>query len=69
MAYRLAGSRVLPRTQDVIEPQGLIHAPWRAPLDALARAGVSIGRTYPAPIVDHAFARRRALDGLAAIKG
>jgi hypothetical protein len=32
------------------------------------RAGVAIGRTYPAPIVDHAFARRRALDGLAAIK-
>ncbi|HEY3719982.1 MAG TPA: deoxyribodipyrimidine photo-lyase [Roseiarcus sp.] len=45
-----------------------IHAPWRAPSDALARAGVAIGRTYPAPIVDHAFARRRALEGLAAIR-
>jgi deoxyribodipyrimidine photo-lyase len=45
-----------------------IHAPWLAPSDALARAGVAIGRTYPAPIVDHAFARRRALEGLAAIK-
>jgi deoxyribodipyrimidine photo-lyase len=45
-----------------------IHAPWRAPSDALARAAVATGRTYPAPIVDHAFARRRALEGLAAIK-
>ena len=46
-----------------------IHAPWPAPSDALARANVAIGRTYPAPIVDHASARRRALEGLAAIKG
>jgi deoxyribodipyrimidine photolyase len=45
-----------------------IHAPWLAPSDALAQAAVAIGRTYPAPIVDHALARRRALDGLAAIK-
>jgi deoxyribodipyrimidine photo-lyase len=45
-----------------------IHSPWLAPLDALAEAGVEIGRTYPAPIVDHAFARRRALAALAAIK-
>ena len=45
-----------------------IHAPWLAPSDALTRAGVAIGRTYPAPIVDHAFARRRALEGLAAIQ-
>ena len=45
-----------------------IHAPWLAPSDALARAAVAIGRTYPAPIVDHAFARRRALEALAEIK-
>ena len=45
-----------------------IHAPWLAPSDALAEAGVTIGRTYPAPIVDHALARRRALEALAAIK-
>lgn len=38
-----------------------IHAPWEAgPLD-LAAAGVMLGDTYPAPIVDHADARRRAL--------
>ena len=45
-----------------------IHSPWLAPAGALAQAGVEIGRTYPAPIVDHVAARRRALAGLAAIK-
>jgi deoxyribodipyrimidine photo-lyase len=38
-----------------------IHAPWQAPALALAEAGVWLGRTYPAPIVDHAKARARAL--------
>lgn len=38
-----------------------IHAPWEsAPLD-LAAAGVVLGDTYPEPIVDHKFARDRAL--------
>jgi deoxyribodipyrimidine photo-lyase len=38
-----------------------IHAPWEAgPLD-LAAAGVTLGDTYPEPIVDHADARGRAL--------
>jgi deoxyribodipyrimidine photo-lyase len=45
-----------------------IHAPWLAPADALERAGVLLDRTYPAPTVDHAFARRRALEAFAAIK-
>jgi deoxyribodipyrimidine photo-lyase len=38
-----------------------IHAPWTAPVAALEEAGVKLGRDYPAPIVDHDFARRRAL--------
>jgi deoxyribodipyrimidine photo-lyase len=38
-----------------------IHAPWEAaPLD-LAVAGVVLGDTYPAPIVDHGAARERTL--------
>jgi len=41
-----------------------IHAPWQAPRAALAAAGVTIGTTYPAPIVDHAAARTRALAAL-----
>jgi deoxyribodipyrimidine photo-lyase len=38
-----------------------IHAPWTvAPLD-LAAAGITLGKTYPAPIVDLTEARARAL--------
>lgn len=39
-----------------------IHAPWRAGPSTLAEAGVRLGTTYPAPIVDHAEARERALE-------
>lgn len=38
-----------------------IHKPWEAPPDVLRRAGVSLGTTYPRPIVDHKFARDRFL--------
>jgi deoxyribodipyrimidine photo-lyase len=38
-----------------------IHRPWEAGADELAAAGVRLGETYPRPIVDHAFARARAL--------
>lgn len=42
-------------------PDKWIHRPWEAPADVLAAAGVRIGETYPARIVDHAMARQRAL--------
>jgi deoxyribodipyrimidine photo-lyase len=45
-----------------------IHAPWRASSAALARAGVTLGRTYPNPIVDHPFARARALAAFAEMR-
>jgi deoxyribodipyrimidine photo-lyase len=45
-----------------------IHAPWHAPDEALKNAGVTLGETYPHPIVDHQFARKRALAALAATK-
>lgn len=38
-----------------------LHAPWEAPPLELADRGVTIGDTYPAPIVDHARARERTL--------
>jgi len=38
-----------------------IHAPWEMPDADQASAGAWIGRDYPAPIVDHASARQRAL--------
>lgn len=38
-----------------------IHRPWEALASELRRAGVSLGKTYPKPIVDHVQARQRAL--------
>ena len=38
-----------------------IHAPWLVPPAVLQAKGLVIGRDYPAPIVDHAAARREAL--------
>ncbi|PZR43579.1 MAG: deoxyribodipyrimidine photolyase, partial [Stutzerimonas stutzeri] len=38
-----------------------IHAPWLMTLEQQKKAGVTLGKDYPAPIVDHAAARRRAL--------
>lgn len=48
-------------------PQKWLHAPWTAPSSVLSEAGIMLGRTYPRPIVDHSFARARALDALKAI--
>jgi deoxyribodipyrimidine photo-lyase len=42
-------------------PAKFIHAPWRmSPVDQSA-CGCVIGRDYPAPVVDHAVQRERAL--------
>jgi deoxyribodipyrimidine photo-lyase len=46
-----------------------LHAPWEAPADALAAAGVSLGESYPAPIVDHGEARSRALAAYELVRG
>ena len=45
-----------------------IHAPWEAPSDALAKAGMTLGNTYPTPIVDLAGGRARALGAYATIR-
>ena len=42
-------------------PAKYIHAPWLAPAEILAAAGVKIGTDYPAPIVDIKESRERAL--------
>ncbi|MCW2285064.1 deoxyribodipyrimidine photo-lyase [Rhodoblastus acidophilus] len=47
-------------------PAKWIHRPFAAPRDILEAAGVKIGGNWPAPIVEHDFARRRALDAFAA---
>ena len=43
-------------------PAKWIHHPWEAPAAVLADARVTLGETYPRPIIDHDFARKRALD-------
>ena len=42
-------------------PAKWIHNPWDAPPLELAAAGVTLGETYPAPIVDHLTQRDRAI--------
>lgn len=45
-----------------------IHQPWKAGADRLEAAGITLGETYPKPIVALDFGRRRALDALATLK-
>ncbi len=42
-------------------PTTYLAAPWEAPSLALTGAGITSGKTYPAPIVDHVEARNEAL--------
>ncbi|MBP9776703.1 MAG: deoxyribodipyrimidine photo-lyase [Alphaproteobacteria bacterium] len=41
-----------------------IHSPWQASPEVLERAGIQLGTTYPFTIIDHSFARKRALEAL-----
>jgi deoxyribodipyrimidine photo-lyase len=50
-------------------PAGLIHQPWSAAPLELASAGVVLGTTYPAPIIDHRTGRERALTAYRALRG
>ena len=49
-------------------PDKYLHKPWEAPDDVLLAAGVSLGETYPEPIVDHKTAREEALSAYATLK-
>ncbi|WP_243387255.1 FAD-binding domain-containing protein [Bacillus kexueae] len=46
-----------------------IHRPWDTPEEILNQAHVKLGDTYPFPIIDHAYARERALCAYERIKG
>ena len=50
-------------------PDSVIHKPSEASLSVLKAAGVTLGKTYPKPVVDHKMARDRALAALSALKG
>jgi deoxyribodipyrimidine photo-lyase len=42
-------------------PDAYIHTPWTMPAEVQRQARCRIGSDYPAPIIDHALARQRAL--------
>jgi deoxyribodipyrimidine photo-lyase len=49
-------------------PATHVHAPFEAPPRVLQAAGVTLGETYPDPIVDHKTARAAALEGYQAMR-
>lgn len=46
-----------------------IHTPWTATPVELTAAAITLGKTYPQPIVDHAQARERTLQRYAVVRG
>jgi deoxyribodipyrimidine photo-lyase len=52
--------RWLPELAQV--PGKFIHTPWKMPDEIQNQANCRIGRDYPPPVIEHAMARRRALD-------
>lgn len=48
-------------------PSAYVHAPWEMPPLVAQAAGCRIGREYPAPLIAHEAARKRALDAFAPI--
>ncbi len=61
-ALHRIGSRLYVRRGRPAEVVFRVHEPWRMTLETQQRVGCVIGRDYPAPIVDHAEARARALN-------
>lgn len=49
-------------------PNKWIHSPWEAPGLLLQELGVTLGKDYPFPIIDHAEARKQALEAFQGIK-
>lgn len=52
--------RWVPELRDL--PDRFLHKPWEAPQEVLSKAGVTLGETYPRPIVDLKTSRERALE-------
>ena len=49
-------------------PDKFIHKPWEAPESLLSSLNISLGKTYPKPVVDHEVARGQALRALESVK-
>ncbi|MEM6617334.1 MAG: deoxyribodipyrimidine photo-lyase [Pseudomonadota bacterium] len=58
--------RYCPEISDI--PVKTIHKPWESGPLSLRQANITLGETYPNPIVDHAFGRQRALDAFQSLK-
>ncbi len=58
--------RFVPELADL--PDRFVHHPWDAAPLELQAAGIRLGRDYPEPVIDHAFARQRALAAYAAMR-
>lgn len=58
--------RYLPALEKL--PPKLIHAPWTARPVELQACGVTLGDTYPAPIIRHEVARMATLDRYSVVK-
>ena len=43
-------------------PHKYIHEPWKAPQKVLDASGISLGKTYPLPVVDLASSRKQCLE-------
>lgn len=50
-------------------PDEWIHKPFEAPAEVLKQAGIILSKTYPEPLVNHADARKEALNLLQKIRG
>jgi deoxyribodipyrimidine photo-lyase len=50
-------------------PPAFVHKPWEAPPGVLRGAGVTLGETYPKPVVPHGPARERALEAFRSLRG
>jgi deoxyribodipyrimidine photo-lyase len=57
--------RYVPELAEV--PDRYLAEPWTMPVEVQLEIGCEIGRDYPRPIVDHAAARREALDRYASV--
>ena len=58
--------RYVPELKNIMGPA--IHAPWLLTIENLENYGVTLGESYPKPVVEHGFARERALMVLKAMK-
>jgi deoxyribodipyrimidine photo-lyase len=59
--------RWLPQLKNL--PTDVLHSPWDARPIELADCGITLGKDYPLPMVDHSAARERALSSYKQLKG